>query len=324
MRKLNLLLLLIFSGALLNAQIVWNGPTITFTKANGVSPLSAAGQDKITDNVWLTRDVIEGIFNIVTETDYDKRGVSPAGTEWAYGSLSNYNTLTYRSWEGFNGMKPPTMINKPAVLHLIADNIYIGITFTSWGGAGTGAFSYTRTTAATLPITLKGFSASLNRQNALLKWSTATETDNDHFEIEHSVNGKDFITIGQVKANGSSTSEHSYTYIHENVETGKHFYRIIDVDKSGHKSYSQTITLSSGVASALQLYPNPAISFITVTSSFLLKGMEYSVTSVGGQVLLRGKINSQQIDVQKLSQGQYLLTVKSNTGELLKAQFLKK
>jgi hypothetical protein len=324
MLKLNLLVLLICSAALLNAQVVWNGPTITFTKAAGVSPSSAAGQDKITNNVWLTRDVTEGIFNIAVETDYDKRGVSPAGTEWAYGSLSNYNTLTYKSWEGFNGQKPPTMVNKAAVLHLIVDNIYIGITFLSWGGSGTGAFSYTRTTAATLPITLKGFSASLNRQNALLKWSTATEIDNDHFEIEHSVNGRDFQPIAEVKANGTSTTEHAYTYVHENITPGRHFYRITDVDKSGHRRYSQIITLSSLATPALQVYPNPATSFISVTTSSVLKGTEFSINSLAGQLLLRGKLSEQQIDIQRLPAGQYWLTLKNNNGEVMKAQFLKK
>ncbi|MCW3080015.1 T9SS type A sorting domain-containing protein [Segetibacter sp.] len=324
MLKLNFFFLLISSYGIVNAQSVWNGPTITFTKANGVSPSSAAGQDKITNHVWLTRGANEGIFNIVAETGYDQRGVSPAGTEWAYGSLNNYNTLDYKSWEGFNGQKPPSMVNKPAVLHLIADNTYIGITFTSWGGAGTGAFSYTRTTATTLPITLKDFSATISKQNALLKWSTVTEIDNDHFEIEHSVNGREFSSIAEVKANGTSAIERSYTYLHENVSAGKHFYRIIDVDKTGNKRYSQIITLSSGAAFTMHVYPNPATSFISVITSLLLKGTAFSINSLSGQLLLRGKLNEQQIDIQKLSAGQYWLTLKANNGKMLKAQFFKK
>ncbi|GEO11814.1 DNRLRE domain-containing protein [Segetibacter aerophilus] len=177
---------------------------------------------------------------------------------------------------------------------------------------------------ATLPITLKGFSASLSRQNALLKWSTSTEIDNDRFEIEHSLNGRDFLTIAEVKANGASTTEHSYSYLHENISAGKHFYRITDVDKSGHRRYSQIITLSSMSTPALQVYPNPATSFISVTTSSVLKGAEFSINSLAGQLLLRGKLSEQQIDIQKLPAGQYWLTLKTNSGELMKAQFLKK
>jgi hypothetical protein len=186
----------------------------------------------------------------------------------------------------------------------------------------TPALSVTYST--TLPITLKGFSASLTKQNALLKWSTATELDNDHFEIEHSLNGKDFTSIAQVKANGTSTSEHAYTYLHENIAAGKHFYRITDIDKSGNKRYSQIITLSSGAALGLQLYPNPATSFISFTASSLLQGNEFTISSLTGQAVLKGIISQQQIDVQKLTSGHYFFIVKTKDGELLKNQFLKK
>ncbi|MGI8634416.1 MAG: T9SS type A sorting domain-containing protein [Segetibacter sp.] len=175
-----------------------------------------------------------------------------------------------------------------------------------------------------MPVTLKGFSGSINKQNALLKWSTATEIDNDHFEIEHSLNGKDFTSIAQVKANGTSTTENSYTYLHENVTAGKHFYRITDIDKSGNKRYSQIITLSSGIGSALQLYPNPAASFISVTASSLLQGNEFAISSLTGQTVVKGVIGKQQIDVQKLTSGNYLFSIKTKDGELLKTQFLKR
>ncbi|MDQ6815662.1 MAG: hypothetical protein M3040_18175, partial [Bacteroidota bacterium] len=287
MTKFYCFFLLIFPAIIMNAQTVWNGPTITFTKASGVSTSSATGQDKITNNIWLTRDVAEGLFNIAAEASYTKRSTSPAGTEWAYGNLASYRTLIYQTWEVWNGKNPPSMINNAAVLHIIDENIYIGITFNSWGANGTGAFSYTRTTASALPVTLANFSASVSGQSAVLKWSTVTEVDNDHFDIEHSLNGKDFELIAQVKAAGSSTIQRSYSYIDANVTAGKHFYRIMDVDKSNNRRYSQIISLSSGSNFGLQLYPNPATSIIAVTASSLLQGSEFIITSLAGQAVLK-------------------------------------
>lgn len=323
MTKFYYTFLYVLSSTLLNAQTVWNGPIITFTKADGVSISSATGQDKITNNVWLTRDVAEGLFNSVSEASYTKRSTSPAGTEWAYGDLANYKTLSYQTWEVWNGKTPPSSVNKPAVLHIIDENIYIGITFTNWGVNGTGAFSYTRTTSLALPIILTGFSASLTHQNALLKWSTATEIDNDHFQIEHSGNGKDFAPLAQVKASVSSTAEHSYTYLHENLPAGKHFYRIIDVDKTGYQRFSQIISLSSTSNLSLQVYPNPAASFIFVTASSMLQGSEFAISSLAGQAVLKGIISQQQINIEKLIAGQYWFIIKTKNGELLKTQFLK-
>ncbi|MCW3105498.1 MAG: hypothetical protein JWQ09_4 [Segetibacter sp.] len=324
MRKLYFFLLLLFISRFVNAQTVWTGPVITFTKAGSADPTLEANQDRITENVWITRGNTQGLFNIKKEASYS--GNSPNDTEWATGTIDNYANLTYTNWFTWYGQSPTGIINENSVVHLISENIYIGIKFLSWGQrtqAG-GSFSYQRTTASTLPITLKAFSASASKQNALLKWSTATELDNDRFEIEHSLNGRDFTPIAQVKANGTSTTEHSYTYLHENIAAGKHFYRIIDIDKNGNKRYSQIITLSSGGASTLQLYPNPATSFISVTASSLLQGNEFTISSLTGQMVLKGIISQQQIDVQKLTSGHYWFVVKTKDGELLKTQFLKR
>jgi hypothetical protein len=96
------------------------------------------------------------MFNGVSETFYT-HNVSPADTEWAVGFLTNYATLTYTSWEAA-GLGHP-VINLPGkqlVVHLISDDIYLSLIFTSLGGQGAGGFSYIRSTpgAANVPPTL--------------------------------------------------------------------------------------------------------------------------------------------------------------------------
>jgi len=177
---------------------------------------------------------------------------------------------------------------------------------------------------STLAVTLKGFSASITKQDAILKWSTANEIGNDHFDIEHSTNGKDFTVVGQVNADRSASIERSYSYLHENISLGKHFYRIADVDRSGNKHFSQILTLTYGANPTLQLYPNPVPAFITITSTTLLQGNEYSITSAAGSTVQKGTLRNQQIDVQNLSSGQYWLIIRTKQGEVLKTQFLKK
>jgi len=132
--------------------IVWNGPLITFTNLAGSDWTQAANQDHITDNVWITRATSSGIFNAASEGGFT-RGVSPADTEWAPGLLVNYASLTYTSWEaayGGPGILNSRIVGQDTVLHLITDNIYIGIQFLSFGGPG-GGFTYQRTTLAAVP-----------------------------------------------------------------------------------------------------------------------------------------------------------------------------
>src|SRR5688500_6390603 len=90
----SVLLLLAISA---QAATVWNGPTISFTKTNYANPLLAVNQDRLTTNVWITRGSAQGLFNANTESRIT-HFLSPAGTEWANGSMENYATLSYTNW----------------------------------------------------------------------------------------------------------------------------------------------------------------------------------------------------------------------------------
>src|SRR5262249_34540331 len=125
---------------------IWNGPLLTFTEPAGGSGSNPANQDRLTSNVWLTRNPFLGLYNAAQESAYVKF-TSPADTEWSYGTLDIYASLTYTTWAGMSGMNPPSMVGQPAVVHLISDNIYLSIEFLSWGQRGAGGFSYIRSTA---------------------------------------------------------------------------------------------------------------------------------------------------------------------------------
>ena len=120
----------------------WEGSRITFTKGNSADPTDESNQDRITDNVWITRANSGGqIFNIVTETSATS-GSSPAGTEWAQGSFDNIDSLNFTSFrDACPNQKPKDVVGVPMVLHLIADDIYIEVEFTSWSQGKQGGFS---------------------------------------------------------------------------------------------------------------------------------------------------------------------------------------
>jgi len=136
-----------------SAATFWDGPTITFTKADYADWTDPANQDRLTDNVWLTRADTRQLFNIVIETEAGGYGSnSPLDTEWARGSLADYLTLSYKNLVDFaNGWPESGLVGVNGVLHLKTDNIYIGIKFTSWTARGGGGFAYVRTTADPTP-----------------------------------------------------------------------------------------------------------------------------------------------------------------------------
>jgi hypothetical protein len=111
-------------------------------------PTQTVNQDRLTAHVWLTRAASKGLFNAVTETAATAN--SPADTEWAFGMLDNYASLTYTNWLAWlNGQSPTNLVGQHAVVHLISDNTYIAIQFTFWGSHASGGFAYERSTPPT-------------------------------------------------------------------------------------------------------------------------------------------------------------------------------
>jgi|SRR5882672_3034131 len=113
----------ILPGPVIPAATVWDGPILSYTQP-GRDPTQPANQDRLTPEVWLTRASSAGLFNARAESSFI-RGSSPTGTEWAYGQLSDYSTLSYRNWEAWHGNNPPSSLGRDAVLHLISEDIYL-------------------------------------------------------------------------------------------------------------------------------------------------------------------------------------------------------
>jgi surface protein len=133
-------------GTCPSESTVWNGTSITFTKADGANPEEEANQDRITDNIWITRGNDGGqIFNIKTETSYNKTD-SPVGTKWAVGTLDEIETLTFKKFRAAVEKPNSSLVGKNLVMYLEEDDIYLSIKFTSWSEQKKGGFAYERST----------------------------------------------------------------------------------------------------------------------------------------------------------------------------------
>ena len=115
------------------------------------------------------------------------------------------------------------------------------------------------TTRTLIPVELVSFTGSANDLDVKLSWSTATELNNNGFEIQRKTN-KDFATIGFVKGNGTTTNPHDYSFVDKQLQPGNYFYRLKQLDFNGKYHFSQVIEVQvvQGMKYALlQNYPNP-------------------------------------------------------------------
>ncbi|MBK22061.1 MAG: hypothetical protein CMP63_07115 [Flavobacteriales bacterium] len=122
---------------------IWSGPTISFTKESGADPTDSSNQDQITPSVSITRGNDGGqIYNAVSETQAEKSS-SPIGTEWAIGDTSDIENLIFAPFRSAVG-SPKRVVGKKLVLHIIEEDVYMSVEFTSWVSAKSGGFAYIR------------------------------------------------------------------------------------------------------------------------------------------------------------------------------------
>ena len=198
-RKVFILLTVGYAMALVSfagAATVWDGAEITFLQP-APKPTQAMNQDRITTNVWLTRASSKGLFNAFSETNATT--LSPEGTEWAFGALTNYASLSYSNWLALlNGASPTTLVGQQMVLHLTGDDIYIGIEITVWGSGGSGGFAYQRTTPV---INVSG--ASFSGGSFSFEYTAGPGLD---YVIESSSNLVDWVSIATNSGTGGTAS----------------------------------------------------------------------------------------------------------------------
>jgi hypothetical protein len=147
-RTLVLLAAVMLFGLPSQGQTIWDFGSLSFSNSGGV------GTDVISAQTSLTRGPTQPVFNSACEPGpIQSCSWNPCNTEWAYGVIANWNTLTYGNLYTVNGCSPPSMVGQSMVCHLIAENIYLQITWNSWGAGGSGGFSYTRTTGPSVACT---------------------------------------------------------------------------------------------------------------------------------------------------------------------------
>jgi len=114
--------------------------------------------------------------------------------------------------------------------------------------------------AQPLPVELTFFDAKKQRDHILLQWQTATEINNQGFDIQSSLDGKRWQSIGFVKGQGSSTVLHDYHYEDAAPYAGLNYYRLRQVDFDGQDAYSEVKAVEWVADKEISVYPNPLVN----------------------------------------------------------------
>jgi len=172
-----------------------------------------------------------------------------------------------------------------------------------------------------VPVELTSFNANASFGVVDLQWITATETNNQGFEVQRS-NGSDFETIAFVDGFGTTTETQVYTYSDRSVEVGTYSYRLKQVDFDGTFDYSDVVEVNVPAPSVFALdqnYPNPfnpstQIAFrLAVDSKVSLKVFDVlgqEVATLVNTNLVAGA-HTVNFDASALNSGVYLYRIEA-------------
>lgn len=280
---------------------MWSGNT---TAAN--SGIRLIGRDNDSSTAWVNSSVTPQNPNILNANVPQPVPSGLAGFNWYFmGSPIDTNARIV--------VGPYTT---PGIYRYVA--VYVN-------SCGTFYDTVTITATSTVPVTLTSFDAVKNNKDVMLKWITASEINNEYFEIQRSLDAVSFETIGKVQGNGTTASVSSYTFSDKNVlddfsSVSAFFYRLKQVDFDGATEYSKTVRVSNNVLTTnnIEVYPNPNNG----TFNIMLPANEQSTIQLTiidptGKVIEQKMMPLQQgnnlLDLNlSLSKGIYMLLIQQN------------
>ena len=161
-----------------------------------------------------------------------------------------------------------------------------------------------------LPVELINFKAIASGKQAILNWQTATETNNDHFDIERSANGSGWQKIGTLNGYGNNSQLQTYSFTDYHPYDKLNYYRLKQVNSDGSFGYSlvRRINFESTVG-ITRVYPNPVKDQLYIASDRNDINYDVTITNISGQEVLRKNkaSNESTITVTHLPAGVYIV-----------------
>jgi hypothetical protein len=319
------------------------GPSLTIANTSlanaGVSGLipgnSYTMQWKITNGVCVNTSsvIITDVLNTIANAGVDQ-AISLPTTTLAGNVTDAGNTGTWTLVSSPPGSNPIiSQINNP--LSAISGLNYTGNYTFRWtmvNGTFSNADEMTINVVSLLPVNLISFTGHLQDTRVLLQWQTASESDNDRFDIERSIDGIHFTFIGTVPGHNNSNILQDYQFADPlaNVTAKTVYYRLRQVDRDNRSSFSPVVKIDLPALESVVVTPNPFIDHFTVNITVNNSGSgKMSIFTANGQLyrqttihVVKGSSQFEIKDLKGLSPGVISLRVETPDG-IINKQLLK-
>lgn len=192
------------------------------------------------------------------------------------------------------------------------------------------------TQESVMPVSLISFSVeNQNNKNILLNWETGEELNNDYFEIERSLDNREFDSIGKITGSGTSMEVQRYTFMDETIfQNQQVYYRLKQVDFDGSFEYSiiQSILVENKTISIQNIYPNPVVKGGDLTIAYIvqegMEDIEIGIFDIRGYHQSSTKMNAieglnqYKLNLNDLAAGQYFVRLTTAQEEVMSQMFV--
>ena len=173
---------------------------------------------------------------------------------------------------------------------------------------------------AVLPVELVSFNGKEKGNVNILEWTTASEVNNDFFEVQRSTDGVDFETLESIRGNGTSHTVSHYSFIDEKPASIS-YYRLQQVDFDGRSEFSNIVTIKRDlIKDDAKVFPSPVQDQLTISyQANTNKALTMSITDVTGRVVINKSVNAVKgnnefyLDLANLPTGTYMTRLSSGT-----------
>lgn len=183
------------------------------------------------------------------------------------------------------------------------------------------------TSFAALPVELTNLTLTKGKNSNTLHWSTATELNNSHFDLQRSPDSRTWETLGTVPGNGTTLEPQQYSYTDRQPLSGMNYYRLKQVDFDGNFEYSKVVSVDfrhGGRPATLS--PNPVGSelFLTLPAEATNGPLSATIYDLNGKVWQQATLTGTSIPVSGLPSGLYFIKITDDDRRvLLQERFVK-
>jgi hypothetical protein len=282
--------------------------------------ISTNGEDVVgyldTHVAAITYNPIKNEFSIVWSGDISSNNYHIHNNFVAGGTSTTIGSALRVGSAGGHADSPPS----PAIALNSSSQEYL----TVWTGNGEIMGQRFDSESTSVPVELIAFRAFSEKQGIRLEWETASEIENEGFEIQRLQPGAlDWEKLGFLNGAGNSVETQYYQFWDKNPRNGLNYYRLKQIDFDGTFEYSNIIAIETNPSKTWNLYPNPSTDVLYFDAPEVAPSYQIKIWNAQGQLLQNYQTTSTTIVLQQLVPGWYWVQI-SSANQQVEQAFLKK